>query len=44
MAKAVTSEVLQRRYMPDQLREIWDFCQHDFERFIGLLEWLDTLK
>ena len=34
---------IQRRYTPDDLRSLWDFCQHDFERFLELLVWLETL-
>jgi hypothetical protein len=31
------------RYSPDDLRAIWVFVQHDFERFLELLAWLETL-
>lgn len=33
-----------KSYTSDQLRDVWAFCQHDFDRFIELLEWLDKLR
>ena len=37
------SHPLRRIYTPQQLRDLWDFCQHDFDRLIELLLWLDEL-
>lgn len=37
-------KVLMHSYTFQQLRDIWDFCQHDFDRFISLLEWLEDLS
>jgi hypothetical protein len=34
---------IQRSYNLDDLRELWSFCQHDFERFLALIMWLETL-
>lgn len=34
---------LQRKYSPSQLADIFAFCQHDFERFLELLVWLEEL-
>jgi hypothetical protein len=31
------------RYTSEDLRAIWDFCGCDFEQFLSLLEWLETL-
>lgn len=35
---------LQRRYNPQELRDLFAFCGCDFERFLGLLVWLESLK
>ncbi len=35
---------IRRAWTPTQLNEIWEFCQHDFARFLKMLVWLDKLK
>jgi hypothetical protein len=32
---------LERCWKEDDLRAVWDFCQHDFDRFIALLGWIE---
>jgi hypothetical protein len=34
---------LHGRYSSDDLRAVWDFVRHDFERFLETLTWLDSL-
>jgi hypothetical protein len=34
---------IQRAYSVEDLRELWDFCQQDFDRFLALIVWLETL-
>jgi hypothetical protein len=34
---------LQRQYSPDDLRTIWGFSQQDFDRFLEILLWLESL-
>ncbi len=34
---------LKRQYDPATLQEIFNFCQHDFDRFLRLLVWLEDL-
>ena len=34
---------IQRAYSVEDLRELWDFCQYDFDRFLALIVWLETL-
>lgn len=36
-------EAITVQYTTEDLRALWEFCQHDFERLLGLLEWLETL-
>lgn len=36
--------VMGREYSADDLRGIWDFVQHDFERFLECIVWLETLS
>lgn len=37
------SLVVSRPYTAAQLRDVFDFCQKEFERFLGFLEWIDGL-
>ncbi len=36
-------KAFKRRYTRDELLEMWGFCQHDFQRFLDLMEWLEAL-
>lgn len=36
--------VLARDWTPNDLREIWDYSNKNFERFLKLLQWMDSLK
>lgn len=38
------SPLIQRQYSTTQLRELFDFCQHDFNRYIALLVWLESFE
>lgn len=35
--------VLKHRYTLEDLQAIWDFVKHDFDSFLELLSWLETL-
>ncbi len=37
-------KAIQRAWTPEELRVLWTFCQHDFERFLKLLVFIDGLK
>lgn len=41
--KVGDGSVLQRRYGPGDLRDVWDFCQYDLDQFLELLLWLKSL-
>jgi hypothetical protein len=34
---------IQRQYSIEDLRVLWDYCQHDFDRLVSLILWLETL-
>jgi hypothetical protein len=40
----VTNKLEIAQYSPDDLRAIWDFGHQDFENFLELLGWLETLS
>ena len=44
MKKQMKGKPLQRKWKASELKLIWDFAQHDFDRFIRMLVWLDGLK
>jgi len=37
------TDCFKREWRPDDIRDMWDFAQHDFERFLKLLMWMDDL-
>lgn len=39
-----STHVIKRQWTTDQLRQVFAYCQSDFDRFISLLVWLDGLK
>lgn len=41
--KASPDQLMERGYSANDLRAIWDFCRHDFERLLELMAWLETL-
>ena len=38
-----TQPVITKPYTARDLRVCWEFCQHDFERFLELLFWMESL-
>jgi hypothetical protein len=44
MRRPSGEKAIQRAWKPSELSGLWDFCQHDFARFLKLLVWLDQLK
>lgn len=41
--KTALRPFIRRWYTRGELEDLWDFCQHDFERFLDLLYWLEDL-
>ncbi len=36
--------VLVKNWSPEALREVWEFAQHDWDRFIRLLVYIDEIE
>lgn len=41
MAKLPMNNIIERDWDVDDLRDVWDFAQHDFERFLAMLIWFE---